>query len=193
VRYEGPGTDLTVGLLPSSRWQTTRFSTVGGVEHVANIPTEEVFTTPDPERVNGVVRATKPLFTSGAVISGLQVRFEDGRAVAIDAEQGAGTMRALAAVDSGAARLGEVALVDRASRVGAMDMVFFDTLIDENAASHIALGSGYGTALDDEDRERMNSSGIHVDFMIGNNELAVTGVTREGQEVPLLRDGTWQL
>jgi aminopeptidase len=193
VRYEGPGTDLTVGLFPSSRWQTTRFSTVGGIEHVANIPTEEVFTTPDPERVNGVVRATKPLFTSGAVISGLQVTFKDGRAAAIDAEQGAGTMRALAAVDAGAARLGEVALVDRGSRIGAMDVVFFDTMLDENAASHIALGNGYGTALDVEDRGRMNSSAIHIDFMIGSNELAVTGLTRGGQEVPLLRGGTWQL
>lgn len=193
LRYEGPGTALTVGLFPSSRWQTTRFSTVGGIEHVANIPTEEVFTTPDPERVNGIVRATKPLFTSGAVISGLDVRFENGRAVAIDAEQGAETLRTLAAHDAGAARLGEVALVDRGSRIGAMDTVFFDTMIDENAASHIALGHGYGNAVNDNDRERMNSSGIHIDFMIGSNDLAVTGLTGEGQEIPLLRDGTWQL
>jgi aminopeptidase len=194
LRYQGPGTDLTVGLYPSSRWQTARFSTAAGIEHVANIPTEEVFTTPDPERVNGVVRATKPLFTSGAVILGLEVRFEDGRAVEIDAEQGGETMQALTAFDAGATRLGEVALVDRGSRIGAMDLVFFDTLIDENAASHIALGQAYGNAVDDDrDRQRMNSSGIHVDFMIGSNELAVTGVTADGQEVPLLRDGAWQL
>jgi aminopeptidase len=193
LRYQGPGTDLTVGLFPSSRWQTVRFSTVGGIEHVANIPTEEVFTTPDPERVNGVVRATKPLFTSGAVISGLEVRFENGHAVAIDAEQGAATLQTLAAHDAGAARLGEVALVDRGSRIGAMDTVFFDTMIDENAASHIALGHGYGNAVDDDDRERMNSSGIHIDFMIGSNDLAVTGLTREGGEIPLLRGGEWQL
>jgi aminopeptidase len=194
LRYEGPGTELTVGLLPSSRWRTTRFSTVDGIEHVANIPTEEVFTTPDPERVNGVVRATKPLFTSGAVISGLEVRFEDGRAAAIDAERGAATLRTLAAHDAGAARVGEVALVDRESRVGAMGTVFFDTMIDENAASHIALGQGYGNAVDDDDdRARMNSSEIHIDFMIGSNELAVTGLTRGGGEIQLLRDGTWQL
>jgi aminopeptidase len=193
LRFEGPGTDLTVGLFPSSRWQTVRFSTVGGIEHVANIPTEEVFTTPDPERVNGVVRASKPLFTAGTVISGLRVRFADGRAVAIDAEQGAATLQTLAAHDAGAARLGEVALVDRESRIGAMDTVFFDTLIDENAASHIALGHGYGNAVDDADRARMNSSGIHIDFMIGSNELAVTGLTRESAEIPLLRGGTWQL
>jgi len=193
LRFEGPGTDLTVGLFPSSCWQTVRFSTVGGIEHVANIPTEEVFTTPDPERVNGVVRASKPLFTAGTVISGLRVRFADGRAVAIDAEQGAATLQTLAAHDAGAARLGEVALVDRESRIGAMDTVFFDTLIDENAASHIALGHGYGNAVDDADRARMNSSGIHIDFMIGSNELAVTGLTRESAEIPLLRGGTWQL
>lgn len=193
LRYEGPGTDLTVGLFPSSRWQTVRFSTVDGIEHVANIPTEEVFTTPDPERVSGVVRATKPLFTSGTAISGLQVRFEDGRAVGIDAEQGAATLQALAAHDAGAARLGEVALVDRESRIGATDTVFFDTLIDENAASHIALGHGYANAVDDNDRSRMNSSGIHIDFMIGSNKLAVTGLTRDGGQIPLLRGGEWQL
>jgi aminopeptidase len=143
--------------------------------------------------VNGVVRATKPLFTSGAVISGLEVRFEQGRAIAIDAERGAATLRTLAAHDAGAARLGEVALVDRGSRIGAMDTVFFDTLIDENAASHIALGHGYGTAVGDDDRDRVNSSGIHIDFMIGSNELGVTGLTREGGEIPLLRGGEWQL
>jgi aminopeptidase len=193
LRYEGSGTDLTVGLLPSSRWKTARFDTVGGIEHVANIPTEEIFTTPDPERVNGVVRATKPLFTSGTVISGLEVRFENGRATAIDAERGAATLQTLAAHDAGAARLGEVALVDRGSRIGAMDTVFFDTMIDENAASHIALGHAYANAIDDDDRKRMNSSGIHIDFMIGSNELAVTGLTREGGEIPLLRGGAWQV
>jgi aminopeptidase len=143
--------------------------------------------------VSGVVRATKPLFTSGATISGLQVRFEDGRAVGIDAEQGAATLQALAAHDAGAARLGEVALVDRESRIGATDTVFFDTLIDENAASHIALGHGYANAVGDNDRPRMNSSGIHIDFMIGSNELAITGLTRDGGQIPLLRGGEWQL
>jgi aminopeptidase len=193
LRYEGPGTELTVGLFPSSRWRTTRFSTVDGIEHVANIPTEEIFTTPDPERVNGFVRATKPLFTAGAVISGLEVRFEDGHATAISAERGAATLQTLAVHDAGAARLGEVALVDRGSRIGAMDTVFFDTMIDENAASHIALGQGYGNAVGEDDQGRVNSSGIHIDFMIGSNELVVTGLTREGAEIPLLRDGAWQL
>ncbi len=194
LRYEGPGTDLTIGLLPSSRWQSARFATVDGIVHVANLPTEEVFTTPDPERVDGVVRATKPLFTAGALITGLQVQFERGRAVAIDAEHGAGTMRTLAGRDAGAVRLGEVALVDRESRIGALETVFFDTLLDENAASHIALGDGIVSAVDEtQDRERINSSEIHLDFMIGSDELAVTGLTHEGHEVPLLRAGAWQL
>lgn len=194
VRFEGPGTDLTVGLLESSRWQDARFSTAGGIEHVANLPTEEVFTTPDPERVNGFVTSTKPLFTSGALITGLKVRFEDGRAVQIDAERGAEALRTLSAHDPGAARLGEVALVDRESRIGALDVVFYDTLLDENAASHIALGQGVAFELDDpDDYARMNSSAIHIDFMIGGDEVAVTGVARDGHDVPLLRGGVWQL
>lgn len=193
VHFGGPGTDLTVGLLPSCRWLCARIATVDGIVHAPNLPTEEVFTTPDPARVNGHVASTKPLFVSGSLITGLRVRFENGNAVEIDADQGADTLRALSGRDPGAARLGEVALVDRESRIGAMDTVFFDTLIDENAASHIALGHGYANAVHDDDRDRMNSSGIHIDFMIGSNELTVTGLTREGGEIPLLIAGAWQL
>jgi aminopeptidase len=193
LRYEGPGTELTVGLLPGSRWRAGTISTVDGIVHAPNIPTEEVFTTPDPERVEGVVRATKPLFTSGALIGGLQVRFAGGRAVEIDADSNAGTLQELVAHDEGAARLGEVALVDRQSRVGALDTVFLETLLDENAASHIALGHGFEFTVDAEDLDRVNKSEIHIDFMIGSNDVAVTGVTRDGAEVPLLRDGAWQV
>jgi aminopeptidase len=194
LRYEGPGTDLTIGLLPTSRWLCAQFSTARGIVHTPNIPTEEVFTTPDPERVDGVVRATKPLFTSGVLITGLRVRFEGGRAVEISADQGVGTLQTLSARDSGAARLGEVALVDRESRIGALDTVFFDTLLDENAASHIALGQAYEFSVEDQaDRERANRSEIHVDFMIGSDDVAVTALTRDGREVPLLRGGVWQL
>lgn len=193
LRFEGPGTDLTVGLLPGSRWQAARLSTVDGIVHAPNIPSEEVFTTPDPERVDGVVTATKPLFVSGVLIRGLRVRFEGGRAVELEADQGAGTLRALSARDPGAARLGEVALVDRESRIGGTDTVFFDTLLDENAASHIALGQGLGFAVADEDHPRINQSQIHIDFMIGSSEVAVTGVSRAGAEIPLLRDGNWQI
>jgi len=194
LRYEGPGTDLTIGLLPSSSWDAGMMRTVDGIEHAPNIPSEEVYTTPDPERADGVVRSTKPLFTSGGLIRGLQIRFEGGRAVEIDADEGADTLRTLAAHDDGAARLGEAALVDRESRIGALDTIFYDTLLDENAASHLALGRALEQTVDAaEDRARMNTSQIHIDFMIGSNELAVTGLTKDGRELPLLRGGAWQI
>ena len=194
LHFEGPGTDLEIGLLASSHWHAARLSTVDGVVHAANLPTEEVFTTPDPERVSGSVTSTKPLYTSGQLITGLRVRFEDGRAVAIDADEGAETLRALTARDDGAARLGEVALVDRESRIGGLGTVFYETLLDENAASHIALGQGFEFAvLDAADQARMNQSELHIDFMIGSNDVSVTGRLRDGTEVPLLRDGAWQI
>src|SRR5947209_5544633 len=143
LRYHGRGTDLVVGLLAGSRWQAARIATVDGIVHAPNLPTEEVFTTPDPVRADGVVTATKPLFVSGVLINGLRVHFEGGRAVDIEAEENADTLRTLTARDEGGARLGEVALVDRESRIGELGVVFFDTLLDENAASHIALGQGF--------------------------------------------------
>jgi aminopeptidase len=194
LRYEGPGTELTVGLLGGSRWQAARFSTVDGIVHAPNLPTEEVFTTPDPARTNGTVTSTKPLELSGSLITGLRVRFEAGRAVEIEADQGGAALRSLTEQDEGGVRLGEVALVDRESRIGQLGTVFFDTLLDENAASHIALGQGFEFAVDgEEDQRRVNSSRIHVDFMIGSDQIAVTGVAADGGEFPLLRDGHWQL
>jgi aminopeptidase len=193
LRFEGPGTDLTVGLLPSYRWVCAQISTVDGIVHHPNLPTEEVFTSPDPERVDGYVRSTKPLFVSGALITGLRVRFERGRAVEIEADQGADVLRTLTQRDPGATRLGEVALVDGESRIGGLDTVFFDTLLDENAASHIALGEGLEITVEPEDRSRINRSELHIDFMIGSNDVAVTGLERGGGEVPLLRGGVWQI
>jgi aminopeptidase len=193
LRFEGPGTDLTVGLLPSSHWVCARLSTVDGVVHAPNIPTEEVFTAPDPERTDGYVTSTKPLFVSGAIVSGLRVRFEDGRAVEIEADQGADTVHALTRRDPGAARLGEVALVDGDSRIGGLETVFFDTLLDENAASHIALGEGLDFSVREADQPRINRSELHIDFMIGSSDVAVTGIDRGGAEVPLLRRGAWQI
>jgi aminopeptidase len=194
LHFEGPGTDLRIGLFGSSQWLAGKLETVDGIAHAPNIPTEEVFTTPDPERVDGVVRSTKPLFTSGRVVRGLRVRFESGRAVEVDADEGAELVRGLVARDEGASRLGEVALVDREGRVGHEDTVFFDTLLDENAASHIALGQAYGFAIaEEDDRGRINTSEIHEDFMIGSDEVAVTGIQRDGTEVPLLRDGSWEI
>jgi aminopeptidase len=193
VRFDGPGTDLEIGLLAGSRWGGARFQTVDGIVHLPNIPTEEVFTTPDPERTHGTVRSTKPLFALGTTVTGLRIRFEAGSAVEIDADEGAGTVRALAAQDPGAARLGEVALVDREGRIGPLETVFYNTLLDENAASHIALGQGFAFAVGDEDAARINESAVHLDFMIGGNDVAVTGVTHDGRHVPLLRDGAWQI
>jgi aminopeptidase len=193
LHLEGPGTDLTIGLLPSSRWIGGDEVTVDGIQHMANLPTEEVFTSPDPERVDGTVRATKPLYTQGRIIDGLTVRFEGGRAVQIDADGGAETLRALIEQDDGGARLGEIALVDKESRIGPLDTVFYDTLLDENAASHIALGSAYETAAGEEDRERLNRSSIHVDFMVGAPDVDVTGITQSGDRVPVLRRSAWQL
>lgn len=193
LHFEGPGTDLTVGLLPTSRWISAAFETVDGIPHAPNLPSEEVFTTPDPERTEGVVRATKPLLVGGATITGLTVRFEGGRAVEIDAEQGAGTLRELTRHDDGGVRLGEVALVDREGRIGPLGTVFYDTLLDENAASHVALGRGFDFAVDEDDLGRVNDSLVHIDFMIGGDDVDVTGVTAEGERVPVLRGGTWQL
>jgi aminopeptidase len=194
LHFEGPGTDLTIGLLPTSTFHAARDETVDGVVHLANLPTEEVYATPDPQRADGTVRSTKPLVLGdGTIIRGLVVRFEGGRAVEIEAEQGAAVMRGRAAFDEGAARLGEVALVDREGRIGRLGTVFFDTLLDENAASHIALGDGSDEGLSEEDRARRNRSSIHIDFMIGSDDVSVTGLTREGERVPVLRGGTWQI
>jgi aminopeptidase len=195
LRFEGPGTDLTVGLLPTSQFagDAPGSTTVDGVVFNPNLPTEEVFTTPDPTRTEGVVTATKPLDVDGTVVRGLRVRFEGGRAVQIDADENADVLRARVAKDDGAARLGEVALVDREGRIGKTGTVFFNTLLDENAASHVALGNAYAAPVGEEDRDRINESAIHIDFMIGSDAVAVTGRTRAGSDVPVLRDGTWQL
>jgi aminopeptidase len=194
VRFVGPGTDLTIGLLPSSQFLAARFETVDGIVHRPNLPSEEVFTAPDPQRADGVVRATKPLVLGGSIIRGLEVEFREGRAVRIDADENAEVLRAYAARDESACRLGEVALVDGEGRIGALDTVFFDTLLDENAASHIAIGQAYAICVDDDaDRERLNRSTVHVDFMIGSPEVRVLGRTSAGEEVPILVDGRWQL
>ena len=194
LHFEGPGTDLTVGLLPSSSWMAAVFDTIDGIVHMPNLPSEEVFTTPDPQRVDGHVRSTKPLELNGSIIRGLEVTFEAGRAVKFDAEENGDVLARYAERDEGAGRLGEVALVDGEGRIGPLDTVFYDTLLDENAASHIALGSAYLFTVDDEaDRPKANESQIHVDFMIGGPDITVTGLTGEGERVPVLRAGAWQI
>jgi aminopeptidase len=196
LQFEGPGTDLTVGLLPSSRFAKEGGSshTRTGIRHIPNIPTEEVYTTPDPERTEGFVTATKPLDVAGSLVTGLRIRFEGGRAVQIDADANADAIRARCAADAGASRLGEVALVDRESRIGKLGRTFFMTLLDENAVSHLALGDAYSAPVGDAaDLPRINESAIHIDFMIGSDEVDVTGVTKAGERIPVLRRGAWQI
>jgi aminopeptidase len=199
VRYEGPGTALTVGLHPDSTWQAA-LDLSRGIQHVPNMPTEEVFTTPDARRVDGTVRATYPLALQGQIVRGLELRFADGRVTDVRADEGEELMRTLVATDDGSRRLGEIALVDRDSRVGKTGIIFYDTLFDENAASHIALGAGIvqavevdGLSAEERHARGVNVSSIHTDFMIGSDELAVSGVSADGEETPILRDGEWVL
>jgi aminopeptidase len=194
LHFEGPGTDLTVGLLPTSRFTSDEagMQTIDGVVHFPNLPSEEIASAPDPLRVDGVVAATKPLDVSGTVIDDLRIRFEGGRAVEIEGRN-ADVLRSRCAKDDGASRLGEVALVDREGRIGQTGTVFFNTLLDENAASHVAFGNAYAISVGEADRNRINSSAIHIDFMIGSDDVAVTGVKADGTRVRVLRDGSWQL
>jgi aminopeptidase len=194
IELRGHGTELTIGLLPTATWSTVDFSTAKGLRHFSNLPSEEVFTTPDPRRTSGRVTATKPLvLNDGTIIRGLRVRFEDGVVVEIDADENAEALRGLTEVDAGARRLGELALVDGEGRIGPLGTVFYNTLLDENASSHIALGNGFPFLVGDKDRERANVSAQHIDFMIGSAELDVDGVTADGERVPVLRKLAWQL
>jgi aminopeptidase len=193
LHFTGPGTDLTIGLLPGARWEGGGMTSSEGVPYLPNIPTEEVFTTPDPERTHGTVTSTRPLLIAGRTIQGLRMRFEGGRAVHVDADDGAGLMRELIARDENANRLGEVALVDSSGRIGRSGLVFHDTLLDENAASHIAVGGGFPHLCDEQSASRVNASGIHTDFMIGGPEIEVTAATRDGRELPVLMNQNWAL
>ena len=193
IHYRGPGTDFRAGLLGNARWMSALFRSRDGVEYVPNMPTEEVFTTPDCRRAEGTIRSTRPLALNGEVIEGLQLTVAGGRIVEVEADRGAGIVRGQLESDERARYFGELALVDGTSRVGQTGVTFFDTLFDENATCHIAYGFGIPEVFDGEPGEGMNVSNVHTDFMIGGPELEVDGVTKDGEVIPILREDTWQL
>jgi aminopeptidase len=194
LRYRGPGTDFTVGLMPTSKWVGGYEESVYGVRFVPNIPTEEVFTSPDPRRAEGSLRATRPLQVGGTVVRDLRVEFHDGRIVGVEATSGADVVRGQIAIDANAARLGEVSLVDGSSAVGQLDLTFLNTLFDENATCHVAYGAGFPFCVESEaDRAELNDSTVHTDFMIGGPEVEIDGAERGGTWVPVVRENEFQI
>jgi len=199
LRYRGPGTDFTLGLADDHLWLGGGTTAGNGLYCIPNMPTEEVFTTPHKDRADGTVTATKPLSHQGTMIEGIHVRFENGRIVEARASRGQDVLQRLIDTDDGARRLGEVALVPHSSPIAASGMLFLNTLFDENAASHIALGQAYSSCLRNGDKltpeelaaKGANDSLIHVDWMIGSERLDIDGITAADVAEPLMRKGEW--
>src|SRR5580700_3772185 len=199
LHYRGPGTDFRLGLADDHLWLGGGTTANNGNYCIPNMPTEEVFSAPHKERAEGTITATKPLSHQGTMIEGIQVRFERGRIVEARASRGQEVLQKLIDTDDGARRLGEVALVPHSSPIAQSGLVFFNTLFDENAASHIALGQSYSSCLRDGDKlspeelaaRGANESLIHVDWMIGSAELDIDGITASGVAEPLMRGGEW--
>jgi len=199
LHFRGPGTDLRVGLADQHEWNGGSTRAKNGIVCNANIPTEEVFTTPHRERVDGHVTSTKPLSYNGTLIQDIQVRFEGGRIVDAKARTGETVLNKVLDTDEGARRLGEVALVPFSSPISRSGLLFFNTLFDENASSHIALGQAYskcirdGGSLSEEElaARGANKSLIHIDWMIGSDKVDVDGITQDGTAEPLMRGGEW--
>jgi aminopeptidase len=199
LRYSAPGTSLTIGLPKGHLWISARSESRNGIHFTANIPTEEVFTMPHKDHVEGVVRSTKPLSYGGQLIENFSLQFAEGRVIRITADRGEAALRQLVETDAGAARLGEIALVPHSSPISQSGLLFYNTLFDENAASHVALGSAYkftmagGETMDDALFEQAggNRSAAHVDFMIGSGELDIDALDDSGRTEPLMRAGEW--
>src|SRR5712672_3506556 len=199
LHYSGPGTDLEIGLADGHEWQGGASTAKNGITCNANIPTEEVFTTPHCRRVSGHVVSSKPLSYQGTLIDNIAVRFEEGRIVEAKASRGEEVLKKVLETDEGAARLGEVALVPHSSPISKSGLLFFNTLFDENAASHIALGQCYSKCFVDGGRltpaqiaaQGGNKSLIHIDWMIGSSETDIDGIHADGSRVPVFRKGEW--
>jgi len=199
LHYTGPGTDLTIGLADEHRWKGGASEAKNGITCNPNIPTEEVFTTPHARRVEGYVRSTKPLSHNGTLIENIEVKFEAGRIVSAKATKGEAVLNKVMDTDEGARRIGEVALVPHSSPISQSGLLFFNTLFDENAASHIALGQCYSKCFVGGDKltpqqiaeQGGNKSLIHIDWMIGNAEIDIDGIFADGRKVPVFRKGEW--
>ncbi len=200
IRYQASnGTDLTVGYMPESRFEAGSAKTLGGVEYNPNIPSEEVFTSPKRGEAEGIVYATKPLSFMGQLIENFSVRFENGKAVEVHAEKNEELLKKLISMDEGAAYLGETAFVPAGSPIDACGILFYNTLYDENAACHLALGEGFpecvagfeDMTLEECHKLGVNDSMIHEDFMIGTADLSIDGYDAEGRCIPIFRNGTW--
>ncbi|MFM8319659.1 MAG: aminopeptidase [Chloroflexota bacterium] len=199
LRLTAPGTDLTIGLAEGHRWMGGAIESTAGVSFIPNLPTEEVFTLPHRERIHGMVTASKPLAYSGVLIEDFRLTFDEGRVSKVEARQGEQALRKIIATDAGAASLGEVALVPHGSPVSSSGILFYNTLYDENAACHIALGNGLNFCLDGGERlspdeyhaRGGNDSLVHIDFMIGSSEMDIDGITRDDRREPVMRKGEW--
>ena len=199
LHYSGPGTDLTIGLADGHEWVGGASTAKNGIICNPNIPTEEVFTTPHAQRVEGRVRSTKPLSYQGTLIEDIAVRFEGGRIVEATASRGAEVLNKVLDTDEGARRLGEVALVPHSSPISASNILFYNTLFDENASCHIALGQCYSKCFVGGDKltpeqiaaQGGNKSFIHIDWMIGSDQIDIDGVHADGRRVPVFRKGEW--